>query len=251
MASSMLSEIVDSYDSQAALLQSLQTRRVRDILLVASLYDSYTLSEGEHLTELIFGAYYNLSLTATPRITRVPTRRRALELLAVQRFDMVITMSQVADMPVTEFGTQAKEVHDGIPVFLLAYTMEELRALEGGPIAIQGIDNSFIWRGDVRLFLTIIKLLEDRLNADDDTRAAGVRVIILVEDSVPFYSSYLPLLYTEIMQQTRGLMAEGLNLTDRLLRMRARPKILLATTFEEAEKLVETYSRYLPSRASS
>jgi len=242
MTTPSLAEIVDSYDAQAAQLQSLQSRRVRDIMLVASLYDSYTLSEGKHLTELIFGAYHNLSLTATPRITRVSTRRRALELLAGQHFDMVITMTQVADMAAAEFGRRAKALRADLPVFLLAYTMEELRVQEGGPVAIPGIDRTFIWRGDVRLFLTIIKLLEDQLNADHDTRAAGVRVIILVEDSVPFYSSYLPMLLSELVKQTASLIHEEVNLGQSMLRRRLRPKILLATSYEEAWALYERYA---------
>jgi hypothetical protein len=241
MSQPTLAEIVDSYDAQAAQLQSVQAQRVRDILLVASLYDSYTLSEGEHLSALISGSYHDLSLTASPRITRVPTRGKALQLLADGTFDLVITMSQVADMSVAEFGRRCKSIRRDLPVFLLAYSMEELRAQDGGPIAIPGIDRSFIWRGDVRLFLSIIKLVEDRRSADHDTRVAGVRVVILVEDNVSFYSSYLPMLLTELIKQTDSLIAEQVNVGQRLLRRRLRPKIVLATTYEEAWALYERY----------
>jgi hypothetical protein len=241
MSRRSLEELVDSYDAQAAKLQFVQARRVRDILLVASLYDSFTLSEGKHLTELIHGTYQTLSLSSSPCITRVSTRGKALQRLSEREYDLVITMSQVADMSATEFGLRAKEARPDLPVFLLAYTMEELSSLEGGPIAIPGIDRSFLWRGDVRLFLTVIKLVEDQMNADHDTSVAGVRILILVEDSVPFYSSYLPLLLTEIVKQTESLITEEVNLGQRMLRRRLRPKILLATNFEEAWDLFRTY----------
>ncbi|MFN2115507.1 MAG: PEP/pyruvate-binding domain-containing protein, partial [Anaerolineae bacterium] len=236
-----LEELVESYDAQAAKLQTVQAGRVRDILLVASLYDSFTLSEGKHLTELIFGEYYSLSLSSSPRITRVSTRGKALQLLAERDFDLVITMSQVADMSATEFGQSAKDLQPDLPVFLLAYTMHELAALEGGAVTIPGIDRAFLWRGDVRLFLTIIKLVEDMINVDHDTEEAGVRTLILVEDNVAFYSSYLPLLLSELVKQTQSLITEEVNLGQRMLRRRLRPKIMLATTYEEAWELYERY----------
>ncbi|MEW5994308.1 MAG: PEP/pyruvate-binding domain-containing protein, partial [Candidatus Zixiibacteriota bacterium] len=107
------------------------------------------------------------------------------------------------------------------------------------------VDRVFLWTGDVTLFLSIIKLEEDRRNVDHDTALVGVRVIVVVEDEPRFYSSFLPLLYTEIMRQTRGLMAEGLNISDKLLRMRARPKILLAQSYEQAWELIDRYHHYL------
>ena len=186
---------------------------MRDILLVASLYDSFTLSEGKHLTELIFGTYHNLSLSciAAHHARLHPwSGARAARRAALRRRHHDVAGGRHAGVRVRP-GRQGRARPD-LPVFLLAYTMEELRAQEGGPIAIPGIDRSFLWRGDVRLFLTIIKLVEDQLNAEHDTRAAGVRIIILVEDSVPFYSSYLPMLLTELVKQTASLITEEVNL---------------------------------------
>lgn len=231
-----LERLVESFDTHSEELQTLQRHKVRNILLVASLYDSFTLSEGKHLSELIYGAYHNLSLSTPPHITRVSTRAKALRLLEDLRFDLVITMAQVADMPLAAFGQAVAAMQSGVPVFLMAYNEREL---EGHLIGAKGIDRAFIWRGDVRLLLSIIKLVEDQRNVGHDSRVGGVRTLILVEDSVPFYSSYLPMLFAEIVKQSEALIAEGVNIGQRLLRRRLRPKILLATTYEEAEALYE------------
>lgn len=231
-----LERLVESFDTHSEELQTLQRHKVRNILLVASLYDSFTLSEGKHLSELIYGAYHNLSLSTPPHIMRVSTRAKALRLLEDMRFDLVITMAQVADMPLAAFGQAVAAMQSGVPVFLMAYNEREL---EGQLIGAKGIDRAFIWRGDVRLLLSIIKLVEDQRNVAHDSRVGGVRTLILVEDSVPFYSSYLPMLFTEIVKQSEALIAEGVNIGQRLLRRRLRPKILLATSYEEAEALFE------------
>jgi len=236
-----LLDLVESYDAQTAELQTLQARRVNRILLVASLYDSFILSEGEHLSELVTGAYLDLSLSPPPHITRVSTRARAIEVLAAEPFDLVITMAQVADLAVPDFGRAVKEIRPGLPVFLVAYNLVELRTPDGRPAVPAGVDRAFIWRGDVRLFYSMIKLVEDRENVEHDTRVGEVRTLILIEDSVPFYSSYLPMLYEELVKQTAFLISEEVNLGQRILRRRLRPKILLATSFEEGWALYERY----------
>jgi hypothetical protein len=237
----ILDRLIDSYDARSVGFDSLRPFNVRDILLVASLYDSYTLAEEGQLSERIFGEYLELSLSAPPHITRISTGEKALALLATQRFDMVITMARVGDMAVREFGRSVKEMHPDLPVLLLAYDTRELGVLESSGVEIPGIDRVFVWRGDVRLFLAIIKLVEDQLNAEHDTSVGDVRTLILIEDSIPFYSSYLPMLFEQIMKQTSELIHEGVNPSQRLLRMRARPKILLATTFEEGWDLYDRF----------
>lgn len=234
-----LEAIVEAYDVQTSQLQTLLSFRVRRVLLVASLYDSYTLSEGAHLAELIFTTFQSLSLEGPPEITRVSTRARALEALAERPFDIVITIAAVNDMAASEFGRDAKALCADVPVFIMAYDMRELFGIPGGPGAIPFIDGVLLWRGDVRLFLAIIRLLEDRRNAEHDARVGGVRSIILVEDSVPFISSYLPLVFSALTRQTDKLIAQSLNLDQRLLRRRLRPRLLLATTFEEGWALYE------------
>ena len=234
MSHPILDRMVETYDQSTISFDSLRPFHVRDVLLVASLYDSYTLAEDGRLAEQIFGEYQNLSLSSPAHLTRVATAERALELLRDRRFDLVITMARVGDLSVQEFGEKVKRMRPGMPVYLLTYDTRELQVLEGRDTTLRGIDKVFVWRGDVRLFLAVIKLVEDKLNAEHDTRVGHVRVIVLVEDSVPFYSSYLPMLFDEIMKQTSSLIQEGVNSTQKLLRMRARPKILLATTYEEA-----------------
>ncbi|MCK4631901.1 MAG: histidine kinase [candidate division Zixibacteria bacterium] len=232
------------FESKFMKFDSLMQFRVKHILLVASLYDSYVLEEDGHVTDLIYHEYLELNLTITPHVFRASNAAEALKIIEERDIDLVIIFKRVSEIDVASFGQQAKTLRPKMAVVHLAYDQRDLEALSTEKMA-GVIDGCFMWTGDVRILLAIIKLLEDTANVRNDTALVGVRVIVLVEDSVRFYSSYLPLLYTEIMPQTRGLMAEGLNLTDRLLRMRARPKILLATTFEEAEKLVEQYSKYL------
>lgn len=236
-----LQRLAESYDLQSAELQTLQLNRVREILLVASLYDSYTLSEGEHLAELIIGEYHNLYLSGPPRIMRVSTRSEALTLLKQRRFDMVITMAQPSDMTASAFGLAAKEEYPHLPVYLVAYNLMELEVHDEGPEPPPGIDRAFIWRGDVRLFLAIIKLAEDQLNVANDTEVGGVRSLILIEDSLPFYSSYLPMLFGELVKQTEALIEEEVNLAQRLTRRRMRPKVLLVSNYEDACRLYERY----------
>ncbi len=209
--------------------------RVQEIMLVASLYDAYTLEEGGRLTELLLNEYRELNLSFAPHVTRASTGEEALRLLETRRYDLVISMTRLGDMEVITLARAVKEKQPDLPVITLAFSPRELARLqerqEDGDI-----DRLFFWSGDVRLLLAIIKLVEDRRNIEHDTQACGVRTILLIEDSVRFYSAYLPLLYTEILNQTHALMEEGINLSHRLLRMRARPKILLASSFEEAWK---------------
>ncbi len=217
--------------------------RIRDILLVSSLYDSFILEQDGHLTEMLMTEYAELNLSYAPVITRVSSGEEALDVLVERPFDLVITMTRLGDMEVSVFGEAAKELRPDIPVVLLVYSTRELITPTDGKIDIPGIDLVFAWRGDVRILLGIIKCIEDRINAGPDAETASVRTLMLIEDSVRFYSSYLPMLYTEFMRQTQGLMVEGIDIRDRLLRMRARPKIILAQTFEEAEELYATFRK--------
>ncbi len=219
--------------------ENLMRYRIRDILLVSSPYDYFTLEEDGRLNELLLVDYQQLNLSYAPRITHAATGERALELLQERPFDLVITMARVGEMAVHVFGRRSKEIQPGIPVVLLAYNTRELALFHEG----NAIDRIFVWSGDARVLLAIIKLVEDLRNVDHDTRAGEVQVLILVEDSSRFYSLFLPQLYSELMKQTGSLMAGGLSLHHKLLRMRARTKILLATDMEQAQEL---YSRYAP-----
>ncbi len=240
MRDKILDEIVGRRGSETVPFYALMSKRIRNILLVSSLYDSYTLEEDGKFTELLFSEYLHLNLRYAPRIVRVSTGEEALELLEKEKFDLVISMLSIGHMQCDELGMAIKEKDSGIPFVVLAYTGRDLKILidEG---RLNYVDQVFVWQGDARLFLAIIKSIEDKLNAEHDSSVAGVKCIILVEDSIRFCSSYLPMLYTEIMQQTQTLMTDGVNQMQKLMRMRARPKILHAGNYEDA---IELYSRF-------
>jgi hypothetical protein len=219
---------------------SLMPKRVQNLLLVTSLYDCYTFIEDGRLAEMLLTEYMELNLTFMPVIQRVSTADEALRRIQSEPFDLVISMPRVGEMNLRAFGQAVQEAAPNLPVVLLASNMRELgqlQQLEGLP----GIHKAFVWLGDVRLFLAIIKCVEDRANAWHDARLAGVKSLLLVEDSVQFYSSYLPMLYSEIMKQTEAQTADSPTRLQRNMRKRARPKILLASCFEEA---VELYQKY-------
>jgi CheY-like chemotaxis protein len=219
---------------------SLMPKRVHNLLLVTSLYDCHTFIEDGRLAEMLLSEYMELNLSFLPFIHRVSTAAEALRRIQSDSFDLVISMPRVGDMNLRAFGKAVQEAAPNLPVVLLASNMRELNQLqhlEGCP----GIDRTFVWLGDVRLFLAIIKCVEDRANAWPDARLAGVKSILLVEDSVQFYSSYLPMLYSEILKQTEAQTADSPTRLQRSLRKRARPKILLASNFEEAQELYQQY----------
>ena len=229
------------FTSQRRRFETLMRFRVHDILLVSSPYDYFTLEEDGQLNELLNVEYHELNLSYVPRITHVATAEEALERLHRRRFELVITMARVGEMEVHEFGRRVKELQPGLQVVLLTYNTRELAVFEQG----DGIDRVMVWSGDAGIMLAIIKLVEDEHNVAHDTTEGEVQVLILIEDSVQFYSRYLPRLYHELMRQMRSLMLEGGNLHHKLLRMRARAKVLLATSFEEAQRHYEHYADHL------
>jgi CheY-like chemotaxis protein len=237
--------IEDIEGSRIRDFQKLMRFKIRDILLVSSFYDQYLFEEDGRLYELIRQEFQVLNLSLAPEITHVTSGAEALDLIASgEPFDLVITTLHIEDMHVIQLARKLRERKPAIPIVLLAYDNRERKELVTN-YDTSIFDRIFIWQGDYRLLIAIIKYVEDRLNAENDTRNAGVQVIILVEDDVKFYSSYLPLIYTEILNQSRRLISEGVNLTHRFLRMRARPKILLCTTYEEAWAYYEKYEEYI------
>jgi CheY-like chemotaxis protein len=235
----------DIYGSRITSFQKLTRIKVRDILLVASLYDHYLFEEDGRLYELIRQEFQVLNLSHPPEITHVTSGEEAIELLASgENFDLVITTLHIEDMHVIRFAEKVRQTGIEIPMILLAYdNMEKKEIMMNYDISV--FDRIFIWTGDYRLLVAIIKYVEDKLNVQNDTATVGVQVIILVEDDISFYSTYLPLLYTQILNQSQRLISEGVNLTHKFLRMRARPKILLCSTYEEAWSYFEKYEDYV------
>lgn len=231
----------DIFSNRIKRFQKLMRYKIREILLVSSFYDFYLFEEDGRLYELIRQEYQNLNLSQAPEITHVTTGEEALELIKSEnQFDLIITTLHIEDMHVITFAGKIKDLGVTTPMILLAYDNKERKELISRH-DISVFDRIFIWQGDYRLLLGIIKYAEDRMNVESDVAAVGVQVIILVEDNVKFYSSYLPLIYNEIFNQSQRLITEGVNLTHKFLRMRARPKILLSTTYEEAWEYFEKY----------
>ncbi len=222
---------------------SLMSYRVREILLVASPYDAFVLEEDGQLTELIFQEYRNLDLNLryAPRFTRPKNAEEGLALLSQKAFDMVLATPRVPGLDLEVFAQRLKDKHPEIPLGVLAAHAWDLPRLDHLASVTGTIDWLFLWQGDVKTLLAMIKQVEDRRNAEHDVLEGGVQAIILVEDEPRFYSAYLPDIYTEVTTQTSRLMAEGINLSHRLLRIRARPKILLGRTYEEGLQLFETF----------
>lgn len=233
------------FGSRIKRFQKLMHHKIREILLISSIYDNYLFEEDGRLYELIREEYQNLNLSHSPELTHVTTGNEALELLAGEHsFDLIIATLHIEDMHVIKFAQMLRQSSINLPIILLAYDNSERKDL------VTNYDTSiferiFIWNGDYHLLIAIIKYMEDRMNVDRDTMNIGVQSIILVEDNVKFYSSYLPLIYTEIFDQSQRLLTEGVNLTHKFLRMRARPKILLCTTYEEAWSYYEKYKEYV------
>ncbi len=239
----MAKDSVPAFRSKFSGFHDLMAFRVREILLVSSLYDAFVLEEDGRLAERIFSEYIDLNLHFIPRITKVATADEALKAMKSTAFDLIITMTRIADADPIEFGQHIKKLDPEKPVILLTYDTIEPHLLKRIR-EVRCIDQIFFWSGESKLLMAIIKCIEDMKNAPADADQ-GVQIILIVEDSPKYFSLYLPGVYSEIMVQTRNLVADGVNPLHRLLRMRARPKILIAETFEEAMKVLDKYHHNL------
>jgi CheY-like chemotaxis protein len=215
--------------------------RVSDILLVSSLYDSFILTEEGHLGERMASEFLDLNLRPPPSLTRVSTGREALAMVSAEnRFNLVISSPSVGDMQASVLAERLREIRPDLAVVVLAYDAQEAAALAGARAATAA-DQVFLWQGDVRLLPAIVRLVEDRVNVAHDTGHMGVQLVVVIEDSVRFYSSFLPVIYTELMTHAAHLVPEGLNLAHKLMRLQARPKLVLCATFEEAWEYFERF----------
>lgn len=215
--------------------------RIHKILLVCCSYDGYILEEDGHIESQINQEYLDLNMSNPPSFTRVSSTREALEALAEDdSYDFILTMYNVGEPDVFTFAKLAKERHPQIPIALLtSFSKDIYRRL--GEQDRSGLDYIFCWHGNTDLIIAIIKLVEDKMNAEEDITVGGVQAILLVEDSIRFYSTYLPELYKLILLQNTEFLKDAFNEQQQVLRKRARPKILLARSYEEA---VELYDRY-------
>ena len=240
-------DVVDSsggHDWRLGRFPYLMRRRVENVLLVSSAYESFILEEDGLLTEMISSEYVDLGLSHAPALTRVATGEEALAAVENGNFDLVITMPRASGADICRFSQAMRETAPRVPLVLLISNELELTRL-GDRREQLNFDDIYVWQGDAKLFLAIVKVIEDRWNADYDTRIGGVGVIILVEDSLRYRSSLLPALYSELVKQTRSVMQDGLNSMQKLLRLRARPKILVGGSYEEGLELYQRYRDYL------
>ena len=220
--------------------QDLMPHRVHEILLVASPYDAFILEEDGHLTEQILTEYIGMNFTYAPRVNRVSTGLEAMKLMREKKFDLVIVMLRIEDQDPISLGKAIKGNYPKKPVVLLAFDETELKQLPS-VISAKSINRTFIWSGDASVFPAIIKYIEDRKNAKHDILDRDVRCILVVEDSPRMYSILLPLLYKEIMYQTKNLINRRLSQSKKLLLLRARPKVLLTQNYETAKLFFNRY----------
>ncbi len=234
--------IVSDFDPHFKIFHELMPFKVQEILLVSSLYDAFIMEEDGSLATRLINEYHGLNLSKAPRITRVSTAEEALQILRTKPFDMVMTMPYLGSMDAFELGGEIKKIRPDIPVVLVAHN---IRSTFADKMDSHGVDSIFMWNFGADLLLAIIKNVEDHRNVDADIERAMVRVIIYVEDSPVYRSLFLPLIYQEVVRQTQSVLDESLNERHRLLRMRARPRILMATSYEEAMRYYEQYKPYV------
>ena len=240
-----IDNLLREYDPRFKIFHELMARKIREVLLVSTPYDAWIMEEDVRLSERLIHEYRGLNLSNPPRLTWVSSVEEALKALEDKKFDMVITMPSIVDMDCLSLGERVKQIHPDLPVILFAHS--SVASIESYPSHVKpaGIDRTFVWSGNTDILVALIKSAEDRLNVDYDTASAGIRVLLFVEDSPQYLSSLLPIFYRELVSQTQAVMEEGLNEEHRLLTMRARPKILIADSYENAVSIYEKYKPYI------
>lgn len=219
---------------------NLMNKRIYNVLLIATKYDAFMLEDDGRVDEQIFNEYTSLSLRYPPRFTQVTTEEEALAELKDRNFELIICMPNMDNRDIFAAAKEIKIHYPHIPIVVLTPFSKEVSKRVANE-DLSAIDYVFSWLGNSELLLAIIKLIEDKMNAPDDTKSVGVQIILLVEDSIRFYSSALPHLYKFVLEQSKEFAKEALNDHQQTLRMRGRPKIKLARTFEEAVRIFDQY----------
>lgn len=239
----LLQKFLNKMNANRDIFHDLMPYKAKEILLVSTLYDAFSIEKEGRFSEHILGEYQQLNLTSMPRVTGVSTYEEALEQLNNKHFDLVILMIG-SDKPTSNrIARMVKNEYPYIPVYVLLNNSREVPAYKENKENLEHVDKIFAWNGDSKIFFAMIKLLEDGVNVENDTQIGLVKVILLVEDSEIYYSRYLPLLYSSVLEQTKRIIDDVS--TDELfkvLRLRARPKILLATSYEEADEIIQKYA---------
>jgi len=236
---------VPDFHSRFKIFHDLMPYKVNHILLISTPYDAWIMEEDCRLSERIVHQYRGLNLSHPPRLTWASTQDEALSLLSAESFDLVIAISPTVDPDAYRLGEAVKGVNQNMPVVLLTHQETVPEAYPVDPELLASIDRIFYWSGDAEILLAIVKCIEDQLNVHNDTACASIRVILLVEDSPLYLSSLLSILYRELVKETQAVIEEGINEEHRLLSMRARPKILVADSYESALSLYQEFKSYV------
>ncbi|MCF8368340.1 MAG: pyruvate, phosphate dikinase [Bacteroidales bacterium] len=241
----LLQRFLNKNNYNRDLYHDLMPFKVKEILIISNLYDAYSIEKEGRFSEHMMDEYAKLNLTSLPRVTGVSAPEEALEHLHSKHFDLVIIMVGVDKKYPVDISEKIKKSFPYIPVFLLLNNNRDVAIIKESerPIAY---DRIFVWNGDPRIFFAMIKYVEDRINLENDTRIALVRYILVVEDSPVYYSRYLPILYKIVLDQTKRII-DDVSTDDlyKVLKLRARPKILLATNYEEAIEIYSKYQEYI------
>jgi len=242
----LLQKFLDRHNAERDVFHDLQPFKVKEILLVANLYDAYSIEGEGRFADHILGEYYQMSLTSIPRVTGVSSEEEAFNRLKARHYDMVIIMIGVDKESPMGLCRKIKDKYPYLPTYLLLNNPSDIAYVKKQKARKVPFDNYFVWTGESKVFFAMVSLLEDRVNVENDTQKGLTGVILLVEDSADYYSSYLPMLYNLVMAQTKNLIQDVS--TDELykvLKLRARPKILLASNWESAINIFNNYRNNL------
>jgi hypothetical protein len=242
----LLNKFLNKNNVDRDVYHDLMLFKVKEILLIANLYDAYSIEKEGRFSEYVLGEYQTLNLTSVPRINGVSSMEEALDEIRNRHFDLIIIMVGVEKKTPVEIANRLKAEYPYIQIFMLLNNNQDIALIKEEPLRYKSFDRTFVWNGDSRVFFAMIKYLEDKINTENDTKVGLVRIILLVEDSPVYYSRYLPMLYNIVMEQTKRIIEDVS--TDELykvLRLRARPKILIASNYEEALQVFDRYSDYL------
>ncbi|HQN14762.1 MAG TPA: PEP/pyruvate-binding domain-containing protein [Bacteroidales bacterium] len=242
----LLQRFLNKQNYERDIFHDLMSFKVREILIVANLYDAYNIEKEGRFVEHFLGEYYQLNLVSMPRVTGVSSAEEVFRELRGKHYDMVIFMMGVDRKIPSEISAEIKAGYPYIPIFMMLNNYADIEFYEKNRNLFSAIDDVFVWNGDPKVFFAMINYVEDRVNVDNDTRIGFVRVILLVEDSAIYYSKYLPLLYSNVMQQTQRIIEDvASDEVLKVLRLRARAKILLARNYEDAIRIFDKYKDFM------
>ena len=238
----LLQKFLDRHNAERDVFHDLMPFKVKEILLIANLYDAYSIEGEGRFSDHILGEYYQMSLTSIPRVTGVSGEEEAIARLKSRHYDMIIIMMGVDKENPMNLCRKIKEKYPYIPTYLLLNDPCDVMWVRKQKLRGVPFDNYFVWTGESKVFFAMVNLLEDKVNVENDTKKGLTRIILIVEDSPRYYSSFLPMLYTLVMEQTRNLIEDvSSDELYKVLKLRARPKILLASNYKDA---IAIFSRY-------